>query len=105
MDMKTYLDEEITRLHTRMTELEPNSEEYGDVEANYLKLVAQKLEIEKHEADRKDRVWRNINEGGKVLLTLSFAAAGTVLAYAFEAKGVIPANFIGKKFVEKMTKF
>ena len=115
MNMNNYLDGEITRLYKRMTELDPDSKEYEDVEEKYLKMVAQKLEIEKHEAsvaqtekqmkaDRKDRVWRNIIEGGRVVLPLGVTVMGTLLAYTFEAKGVIPVSF-GKKFVDKLTKY
>lgn len=115
MDMTNYLDGEIKRLYERMTELEPHSEEYEDVENKYLKLMSQKLEIEKHKSsvtqtekqmkeDRNDRVVRYVIDSGKIALPLGTAVVMTLLAYTFEAKGIVPMG-IGKKWVEKLTKY
>lgn len=115
MNTENYLDMEIKRLYERMTELDPETKEYEDVEEKYLKMVAQKLEIEKHEAsvtqtekqmkmDRVDRAWRVIVDSGKVVLPLGTAVVMTLLAYTFEAKGVIPMG-VGKKWADKLTKF
>ena len=115
MDMNTYLDGEIKRLYERMSKLDPETKEYATVEENWNKLVNQKLEIEKHEtskaqteqqmkADRKHRVTGYIIDTGRVILPLGVTVLGTLLAYTFEAKGVVPVSF-GKKFVDKLTKY
>jgi hypothetical protein len=115
MNTKDYLDGEIKRLYDRMTKLDPESKEYATLEENWTKLVNQKLEIEKHEAsttqtekqmkaDRNDRVARYFIETGKVILPLGTAVVMTLLAYTFEAKGVIPVG-IGKKWADKITKY
>lgn len=115
MDTKNYLDGEIKRLYERMSKLDPESKEYAAVEENWTKLVNQKLEIEKHEAskaqteqqmkaDRKHRVADYIIDSGRVILPLGVTVLGTLLAYTFETKGVVPVS-IGKKFVDKLTKY
>lgn len=115
MDTMDRLDAEIKRLHDRMTKLEPESKEYEDVENKYLKLMSQKLEYEKYKssveqndkqmkADFNDRVARYIIDGGKVVLTVGSAVGMGLLAYTFEAKGVVPVG-IGKKWVDKLTKY
>lgn len=104
MDTKNYLDGEITRLYTRMTELEPDSEEYADVEEKYNKLMTLKLEFEKHNADKKDRVGKYVIEGVKVFVPLAVSVGMTFLLTACEAKGVVPFG-IGKKWADKITKY
>lgn len=102
----TKLDVEIDRLYERLKTLDPETEEYTKVEECWLKLVAQKLESEKHESDKKDRGWRYVIETGKVILPLGLTAVFSLLAWQIEAKGGsgLPFNF-GKRFVEKITKY
>lgn len=102
----TKLDEELDRLYTRLQKLEPDTEEYAKVEDAWLKLRAQKLEIEKHESEKKDRWCKYGLDLGKTLLTLGVTVGGSLLAWQIEAKGGsgIPFNF-GKRFVEKLTKY
>ena len=102
----TMLDEEIERLYKRLQNMDPESDEYTKVEENWTKLVAQKLEFEKHESDKKDRGWRYVIETGKTILPLGVTVVFSLLAWQIEAKGGsgIPFNF-GKRFVEKLTKY
>ena len=115
MDTKTYLDGELKRLYDRMKVLDPESKEYAAVEEAYLKMQAQKLEIEKHEAskaqtekqmkvDRNHRIVGYVIDGAKVLITAGITIGGSILAWQIEDKGVVPFGF-GKKFVDKLTKY
>ena len=104
MDMKNHLDEEIMRLYTRMKELDPNSEEYVVVEENYIKLMTQKLEIEKHKVDQKDRVGRIVMDGVKVFVPLAASIGMSLLMITCEAKGVVPFG-VGKKWLDRITKY
>ena len=104
MDTKTYLDGEITRIYNEMTKLDPGTEEYGKLETAWNALLVQKLEFEKLKENRKDRVGRTIMDGFKVGLPLTASIVMTLLAYTFEAKGVIPVG-IGKKWADKITKY
>lgn len=103
---RTKLDEEIDRVYERLQKLDPETEEYAKVEENWIKLVAQKLESEKHESDKKDRGWRYVIETGKTILPLGVTVVFSLLAWQIEAKGGsgIPFNF-GKRFVERLTKY
>lgn len=103
---RTKLDEELDRLYDRLQKLEPDTDEYAKVEDAWLKLSAQKLEVEKHESDKKDRWCKYGTDIGKTLLTLGVTVGGSLLAWQIEAKGGsgIPFNF-GKRFVEKLTKY
>lgn len=115
MDTMTYLDGEITRIYNEMLKLDPNTDEYGKLESKWTELMSQKLEFEKHVSavaqsekqmieDRKDRVGRTIMDGLKITLPLGTAVVMTLLAYTFEAKGVIPVG-VGKKWADKITKY
>jgi hypothetical protein len=115
MNTKHYLDGEIARIYNEMSKLDPTTDEYGKLESKWTELLVQKLEFEKHEAsvtqnekqiieNRKDRVGRTIMDGFKVVLPLGTAVVMTLLAYTFEAKGVIPVG-IGKKWADKITKY
>ena len=97
MNVNTQLKKEIERLYARMQELDPDSKEYADVNAQYVKLVSQKT-------DRGDRTWRNSNEIGKVVLTAGMTVTGIVLGYALETKGITLRGFAGK-FLDKLTKY
>jgi hypothetical protein len=108
MNTKDYLNEEIARLYNKMAELDPISEEYGKLEARWKELVNQKLEFDKHESQtketRKDRVTRCTTDLIKVGVPLAASIAMTFIAYAAEAKGVVPFG-IGKKWADKLTKY
>ncbi len=108
MNTTEYLNEEIARLYAKMAEVEPESEEYGKLEARWTELVDRKIEIEKTEVqtreNRKDRFWRNAVDLVKVGVPLAGAAVMTLVLTAAEAKGVMPCG-IGKKWVDKMMKF
>lgn len=100
------LDKEIDRLYERLQKLEPGSDEYAKVEDAWLKLKTYRLEVEKHESDKKDRWCKHGIDFTKTLLTLGVTVGGSLLAWQIEAKGGsgIPFNF-GKRFVEKLTKY
>lgn len=102
----TMLDEELNRLYERLKALDPESDEYAKLEESWLKLMAQKLESEKHESDKKDRGWRYAIDIGKTAIPLSVTIVFSLLAWQIEAKGGsgVPFNF-GKRFVEKLTKY
>lgn len=104
MDTKNYLDGEITRLYETMSKLDPSSEEYGKLEEHWTQLMDRKLELEKHNADCKDRIGRFITDNCKWAVPLGVSVVMTLLAYTFEAKGVIPTG-IGKKWADKLTKY
>ena len=104
MNTKTLLDEEIMRLYKRMKELDPDSEEYASVEENYIKLMTQKLEVEKHDVDRKDRAGRIVMDGVKVFVPLAASIGMSLLMITCEAKGVVPFG-VGKKWIDKITKY
>lgn len=104
MDAVNYLDQEIERLRNLMVTLEPTTDDYGTVESRWRELVNQKLEFEKHKADCKDRVGRHITDNCKWAIPLGVSVVMTLLAYTFEAKGVIPCG-VGKKWADKVTKY
>ena len=108
MDTKDYLKKEIARLHKVMSEQDPNSEEYSKLEENLTKLVAQLLEIEKHEANvaecRKDRISRCITDNCKWFVPLGVSVGMSFLVMYAEAKGVVPFG-VGKKWIDKITKY
>jgi hypothetical protein len=115
MNTKNLLDEEIKRLYDKLSKLDPDSEGYAELEDNWAKLVDRKIEIEKLESseaqnekqmkeDRKDRIVRYIIDSGKVILPLGVTVVGTLLAFTFEERGTISSN-IGKKFMDKLTKY
>ena len=103
---RTKMDEELDRLYAKLQKLEPGTDEYAKVEDAYLKMRQQKLEVEKHESEKKDRWCKYGIDFGKTLLTLGVTVGGSLLAWQIEAKGGsgIPFNF-GKRFVEKLTKY
>jgi hypothetical protein len=102
----TKLDVEIDRLYDRLQTLEPDTDEYAKVEDAYTKLRNLKLEIEKHESDKKDRWCKHGLDATKTILTLAVTVGGSLLAWQIEAHGGsgVPFNF-GKRFVEKLTKY
>ena len=104
MNKKNLLDDEINRLYDKLKTLEPDAEEYAAVEESWIKLVNQKLEIEKHEADKKDRGWRYGIDIGKTVFPLVLSGVGIVLAFTFEEKGTISSK-IGQKLYDKITKY
>lgn len=108
MDTKTYLNEEIARIYTEMKKLDPNTDEYGKLESKWTELLVQQLEFEKHDAQivegRKERGSRIVMDCVKVGVPLTVSVVMTLLAYTFEAKGVIPVG-IGKKWADKITKY
>jgi hypothetical protein len=104
MDTKTYLDNEIKRLYDKMSTLEPGSDEYGTLETRWNELVNQRLEFERMKETRKDRVSRCASDVFKVVVPLGTAVVMSLLAYTFEAKGVIPVG-VGKKWADKLTKY
>ena len=115
MNTKNLLDDEIKRLYDKLSKLDPDSEEYTELEDKWTKLVDRKLEIEKIESsesqnekqmkeDRRDRIVRYVIESGKILIPLGVTVMGTLLAYTFEEKGTI-SSAIGKKYLDKLTKY
>ena len=108
MNTKDYLNEEIARLHAKMAELDPTSEEYGKLEARWTELMDRQIEIDKHETSikegRKDRIGRHIGDVFKVGVPVAVSVVMTFVMYAAEAKGVMPCG-IGKKWADKITKF
>lgn len=107
MNTKDYLNEEIARVYEVMGKLDPDTEEYGKLEARWTELMDRKIEIEKSETqakeNRKDRFWRNVSDVFKVALPLGVSVGMTFMLTAAEAKGVMPYGF-GKKWVDKITK-
>lgn len=107
MNTKDYLNKEIARVYEAMRKLDPNSEEYGKLEARWNELTDRMIEIEKSEMqmkeNRKDRFWRNVSDVFKVALPLGVSVGMTLVLTAAEAKGVMPYGF-GKKWVDNLMK-
>lgn len=115
MNLKALLDVEIEERSMKLAKLDPGTKEYSDAVEGLAKLIDRRIEIEKLElseaqtekqmkAEHNDRVVRYIIDSGKVILPLGTAVGMSLLAYTFEAKGVVPVG-IGKKWVEKLTKY
>ena len=113
MEVNTLLDQEISRLRSKLEEVEPGSEEYSAINSELVKLVDRAIELEKVNNERADKAEQKktnrVDIGLKHGLTLAGiigSAAVTIWGvcstFKFEKEGYIPTTQLGRGFFNKL---
>ena len=115
MNVETLLNVEIEDKFEKLSDLEFATKEYASGVDNVAKLVDRAIEIDKFKAAqaqaeaqlkeaRKDRFWKTVTDGVKVVLPIIATGVGVYFSFKFEENGTI-TSATGRQLHQKLIKF